>query len=244
MRAQSLFHSTKQMDTLKAILQDRFFWPRYCLEDVSWIHSRLTHVAFAMTCFCDIPLSRISDHTDYYGRFGLGLTKTWGLKKGLNPIIYLNERSPLRGPLYALFRHADHEYGGVGPSAYLNAIELAAYTKPYEGMVRKADSMVLKRFYDESEWRYVPHDIYAGTDHFYDTIEHPKRNRLSELDAETRKHPLKFTIDDIKYIFIPTKHHISDIIAHLYAVFRDVSQDVVASMVTRIVTFEELTEDI
>lgn len=244
MHAQSLFHFTKRIETLKAILQDRFFWPQYCLEDVSWIRSRPGYAAFAMTCFCDIPLSMVSDHTDYYGQFGLGLTKTWGLKNGLNPIIYLNEHSPLKNCLNALFRHADHQYEGVGPTAYLDAIELAAYIKPYHGMVRKGDSEVSKRFYDESEWRYIPHEPYTRTDHFYDTIDHPELNRLAKWDVETRKYPLKFTIDDIKYIFVPIRHNISEIIAHLQAVFAGVSQDVLASMVTRIVTLEELKEDI
>jgi len=171
MRAQSLFHFTRGMDILKAILLDKAFWPRYCLEDVSWIRSRKQHAAFAMVCFCDIPLSKLSNHTACYGLYGLGLAKTWGQINGVNPVLYLNDRSPLKHCLRALFDQADWIYEGAGSAAYLQGIELAAYVKPYEGIARKDGVETAKRFYDESEWRYVPHSLYKDTGHFYDSIE-------------------------------------------------------------------------
>jgi len=91
-RAISLFHFTKSMDVLQTILKEGF-WPRYCLEDVQWQgHDTYEFVAYPMVCFCDIPISRISEHVGFYGSYGIGLTKQWGIKNNLNPVFYFSAR--------------------------------------------------------------------------------------------------------------------------------------------------------
>ena len=77
-RSDTLFHFTKNINTLKNILQNGF-WPRYCLEDFNWYNAELGYIAYPMVCFCDIPLSRINEHVKFYGDYGIGLTKNWGL---------------------------------------------------------------------------------------------------------------------------------------------------------------------
>ena len=87
-KSDNLFHFTKTLDVLKLILQ-KGICPRYCLEDFEWFGSEIhKQIAFPISCFCDIPLSRISEHTDFYGNFGVGLTKDWGLRNGLEPVAY------------------------------------------------------------------------------------------------------------------------------------------------------------
>ena len=80
-KSDNLFHFTKTLDILKSILKNRIY-PRFCLEDIEWCGlSPDKFLAFPMSCFCDIPLSRLSEHTDFYGNYGIGLTKDWGVKK-------------------------------------------------------------------------------------------------------------------------------------------------------------------
>ncbi len=49
-----------------------------------------------MTCFCDLPLSNTYKHLEEYGGYGIGLTKDWGKSKGLSPILYVHDNSPLK----------------------------------------------------------------------------------------------------------------------------------------------------
>ena len=91
-KSNSLFHFTKSSDILKSILKNGIY-PRFCLEDAEWYVNRSEeHAAGAMSCFCDIPLSRITEHTNFYGQYGVGLTKQWGVKNGLNPVIYFPKK--------------------------------------------------------------------------------------------------------------------------------------------------------
>ena len=71
--ANTLFHFTRDMDTLLSILRSKFY-PRLCLEQkiVPTLDLRL---AIPMVCFCDIPLSQISEHTEMYGEYAIGIKK-------------------------------------------------------------------------------------------------------------------------------------------------------------------------
>src|SRR5215467_12077450 len=93
--ANSLFHFTPTLINLTSILKN-YFYPRYCLE--SWtvifetsqdlLLDRTLEFAFPMTCFCDIPLSQITNHSNIYGKYAIGLTKDWGMKNKINPVLY------------------------------------------------------------------------------------------------------------------------------------------------------------
>jgi len=87
----TLFHFTKTKENLLGILQDTFH-PRYCLEKFG-VGDMETEAAIPMVSFCDIPLSQIKNHLKIYGRYGLGLSKRWAKKRGLNPVLYLRKKS-------------------------------------------------------------------------------------------------------------------------------------------------------
>lgn len=42
-------------------------------------------------CLTDIPLDKISKHTEKYGKFGIGLSKDWAIKNGAQPVIYVDK---------------------------------------------------------------------------------------------------------------------------------------------------------
>lgn len=92
----SLFHYTKEVSDLKSILENGLK-PNYCKEDFSETPIN-KFIALPMLCFCDIPISRAStfrqgkDDTGY-GNYALGLTKEWGIKNNINPILYISNGS-------------------------------------------------------------------------------------------------------------------------------------------------------
>lgn len=93
-KSENLFHFTKSVDYLKNILGNGFL-PRYSLEDTQAFDIGLDYIGYPMVCFCDIPISRISEHTAFYGGYGLGMTKEWGLKNGLQPLLYASRGGKL-----------------------------------------------------------------------------------------------------------------------------------------------------
>src|SRR5947208_5900132 len=99
-RTHSLFHFTEELVSLQNILSTGVFWPRYSLEDLSWTSGKPFNVAFPIVSFCDIPISRIGEHTAYYGDYGVALTQDWGKQSGLNPLLYMNEKSAFARELH------------------------------------------------------------------------------------------------------------------------------------------------
>jgi hypothetical protein len=89
----SLFHFTKSLSALKGILIDKFKLS-YCRENYQLDYQE--HIGhYPMVTFCDIPLSLARDQIGKYGSYAIGLTKEWGIKNKLNPVVYLEKHSQL-----------------------------------------------------------------------------------------------------------------------------------------------------
>ncbi len=171
--AQTLFHFTK-FQHLKGIIKERAFLPRLSFETFMNIEDYI--VAYPMVCFCDIPLSQIYSHAINYSRNGIGLSKDWGVKKGLNPVFYLQKESfPTKiiqegcNSIFAKTKKLDNKKIAVdfnNPLFLQKFMDLSAYYKPRIGKTwNKEYNCFLKYktgadrktdFYDEREWRYVP----------------------------------------------------------------------------------------
>lgn len=91
-RTSSLFHYTKELDTLKRILAEGLK-PNYCEETFSILDNPDLIVGIPMVSFCDIPLTRITNFREKYGKYAIGLSKEWGLKNGINPVFYATPNS-------------------------------------------------------------------------------------------------------------------------------------------------------
>ncbi len=165
----TLFHFTGKREYLENILE-RGFYPRYCTEDLSMFTSAFGEgvesfeFGIPMVCFCDIPLSKVKEHVSIYKGYGIGCTKAWGIEHGVTPLVYVkptsetvlgiqNALSSLRN-LSNISEENGLQVGKVGSSL----MRLMKYIKPYEGRFEHNGQIFeKKRFYDEREWRYVPH---------------------------------------------------------------------------------------
>lgn len=88
----SLFHYTDSIDILVKILSEGFKGS-YCKEVFSY-NNQSVNVYVPKISFCDIPLTTFTNYSTY-GKFGIGLSKEWGIKKKLNPVLYLEKNSYL-----------------------------------------------------------------------------------------------------------------------------------------------------
>jgi hypothetical protein len=86
--ANTLFHFTPTRENLLSILTHKFY-VRYSLEIFDTIlEEEGSELVIPMTCFCDIPLSQIKNHTKAYGNYAIGLSKDWGIKNKVSPVHY------------------------------------------------------------------------------------------------------------------------------------------------------------
>ena len=92
--ANILCNYMKKIEYLKNILKNMAFIPRYFEEKLFYLNlSKIQSISFPMTCFCDIPLSKVAMHIENYGTYGIALDKKIHIEKDIQPIQYVNENS-------------------------------------------------------------------------------------------------------------------------------------------------------
>ncbi len=190
-KSSTLFHFTKSIDYLKSILSEGLE-PRYCLEDSRYLGHGQDHIGSPMVCFCDIPISRLSDHTSFYGDYGIGLTKNWGLKNKVEPIIYSTDTGAVPDVIKYLLSIVEFDDKEKDDLLNRNFNRLIPRVKPLEGRMVVGGEFIEKDFYQESEWRFVPDDFHMA---FEDKDEF--QEKLDEYNDLVKQHTLKFTPSDI-----------------------------------------------
>jgi len=242
----SLFHFTSCLSNLLGIL-DNTFYPRYCYEEFELTAETKSfmHNAIPMVCFCDIPLSQLMNHIGTYGKYGLGMRKEWGIRSGLNPVVYFNRNSNMANNL----RQALLQFVRSNSARVL--AETLMYLKPYEGILYRSGRVTKKdvRFYDEREWRYVPATRVMEKNQLELAISEDVYRRLEQLADANRKLErdetrLSFNADDIKYIIIGDEQEINQMIGKLREIKGNrYDSDTIDRLASRIITVEQIEND-
>jgi Putative abortive phage resistance protein AbiGi, antitoxin len=242
--ANVLFHFTKSLENIVDILKSGFY-PHYCPE---YLFGRLQAKAASagmppaqaapMVCFCDLPLSLIRRHLDGYGHFGIGLAKRWGIKNGVSPVFYTHEQSqtfkPLSNRNWVAWREKD--------TTAMNELRLlSAYMKPIRGTAwRDGKTQQNVHFYDEREWRYVPH-LPVGEHLFLSRDEYTDKTKVETLHASFKqKYNLPICPDDIQYLIVPDDGFILKLVKHLGTLY---GPDDAIIVTTAIMTTDCITDD-
>lgn len=239
--ANTLFHFTGTKENLISILQNGFY-PRYNLENPFCLDEG--SFTFPIVCFCDIPLAQIQNHSGKYGEYALGLTKKWGKKKGVCPILYTNINSIFDDNLARILYFFDgtplqnSEY----KTKLLNLLySIISYIKPYEEIKDKQNI----RYYDEREWRYfiridgqdVFNDVYLSKEDFKDSAKKDAAN------DRMIKYKLDFEPKDINYIIVPTDSEALQIMDEVRNIKGAFPYNDVKLLTTRIISMERIKED-
>lgn len=213
--ANILCNYMKKSSYLEKALQSMAIKPRYVEEIIDYLGlMNLYSISFPMSCFCDIPLSKVNDHMEKYGSYGIAFEKNKVLKQNVQPIIYLNSESAYgRDYINALHQLIEREEPVDKSLEFLPDFLLSVmmYTKPISGKMRvkENDESVIKPFYfrDECEWRYIPTDIPNDMDRVLTTTWNNDngRERFSNALTKYKKSWFNFAVDDIVYLIVPNE---------------------------------------
>lgn len=246
-----LFHFTDK-DSLFKILESTFK-PSYSKEYIEGIKTK-KEFAVPMVSFCDLKLSELKDHIDKYGNYGIGLNKSWALKNGLNPVMYINKNSHFInnlidgiGEIYRTINGIVNEEDVDSLSAaYTNILNTYRFIKNYEGpLTRKGKSIPNYRFAEEREWRYVPPiENHLNFRPFVPLNRINSKDKKRKLNESISQHKLRFSPDDIKYLVVKNDSEINGIIHHLRNTKNRFSPKIIDRLTSRILTSEQIQSDI
>ena len=161
----NLHHFTHSFEVLQSILLNGFY-PHITEEDISFILEYIPNAkaGFPIVCFCDLPSNLLKIHKKRYGNYGLSLSKEWGIKNGINPVMYVSDKNAQVMNYYRNIQQfilnknftdfIDAHKDAYGKQAeeimseyFYNVLCMSAFLRRYE------DENT--RFYDEREWRYL-----------------------------------------------------------------------------------------
>jgi len=200
----------REQNYLNQILQNQAIIPRYVMEPLDYLDlKKFQKICFPMTCFCDIPFSRVSTHMSHYGEYGIGLDKQAMLEKyRIQPIHYINVGSPLADDFKEAFLASTSEhFDGEARKLASYLVSTLMYMKPISGLLDNDEGGKDVYIYqDECEWRFIPSDNFPTGLHLIlkqpETTEKVK-DKYSDV---LKKHPecwIKFEWNEVRYIIVP-----------------------------------------
>lgn len=246
----TLFHFTNK-HALYAILRENFKISYAREKIIGPTTSR--EFAVPMVSFCDLKLSELKYFLNY-GKFGIGLTKEWANSNHLSPVQYVNRHSYIMDNLISgingiynqLKLLHDIKQSTNFNKSYMNVLNMYRYIKNYEGELWRNNNLENEnyRFADEREWRYVPNIDNIDVLPFISISN--IRTKQQKIDYNNRINHLRlsFTPEDIKYLVVEKDSDITDLINHLQDAKSRFSDLILKRLTSRIMTIEQIENDI
>lgn len=249
----TLFHYTNKMDYLIKILENDFS-PRISIENLS---TDITNeIGIPMVSFCDIPLSQVSNHSMTYGKYGIGLTKEWGQRMGITPVMYFHNSANHFKPFNIATDKLKSDIYGIEPQysfeMYSHIMYITWFHKLYEGLMWKDNKYMEKKFYDEREWRYIPSlgSMYDSGITKMSYFDEDVKKLKHDIDFKEminielgKEFKLKFTPNDIKYLIVDKETEILKMISRVKKLKHKYGEDEIHLLITRIVSMESIEND-
>jgi hypothetical protein len=260
----TLFHFTTKLKDLESILINKFKLS-YCKEEIHFSKTK-SESYFPMVTFCDIPLSLAKDHIRKYGNYAIGLSKDWGIKNKLNPVIYVEKNSLIAEDLEEakkllrsivdkrkiIYKEKSEEWRPfhlldqeINKLSYVN-LNILRYCKNYIGNLERNNKVINNyRFYDEREWRFIPNwdnnEVKGILDKKeYEDYRGDKKSPKPLINNIT----LKFNANDIKYIIVKSEKDIPKMIRIISSVNNLIeNKDEADILSSKILTIDQLNQD-
>lgn len=250
--ANSLINFMRRREYLEMILRNMAIIPRYYIEYVDYLNiDTMPRVAFPMTCFCDIPLNKLSSHIEFYGKYGIGLDKEgWGIKKGIQPVKYVNPESDLLKDFIEAFTLALDNKIKIPEECmplkdYL--VSELVYMKPIKGVMDRSGVEKSRIFKDECEWRYIPRITESMEIPLIlplSVVNNAATSAYSEVLKAHQETWLDFKVDDIKYIVVPNEQENTAMIDFIYNELENLTNSTRLQLISKLFVMDRFQEDI
>jgi len=269
-RTSSLFHYTKDLDTLKSILKEGIC-PNYCKEEYP-SQNQCMIIGIPMVSFCDIPLKQTAVFRERYGNFAIGLDKEWGIRNGINPILYVANTNifnsvSLVESYKRILQEENAKNGGDSQGITLNlkpgpipelvtfirmqqmnyaSLYLLGFLKPYF-IPRNG---ITQCNYEENEWRYIllEHEDIPWWWNEKDYMAWRGNGNKPAASEKMKEAGLKFSLEDIRWILIPDDESKKELIEHIMSrstlCGSELSDNDKAVICSRIMSFEAIELDV
>lgn len=237
--ANTLFRFFKEPKYLFEALKRRALIPRYYGENVDYLNIGFRQIAYPMVCFCDITVHRLGDHMSLYGGYGIAFSKEWGIKKGIQPLEYVNSNSILCKDFSAAFSAAMQAEEESPAVDFL--LTQMLFMKPIEGTMPRDKGEIKKNFTDECEWRYVPHVSALGLPPALTDSEIAGVGVLNATLSDNECCWLHFDYTDVKYIILQNEEDFSALCDVIDAVVDD--EIVRRKLFSKVILWSEARED-
>ncbi|CAJ1799084.1 hypothetical protein OPFLODJI_01329 [Aeromonas hydrophila] len=238
----SIIHYTGSYKALTSILEEGFK-VKYCLEKL-YLHDEVSNAAHPMVSFCDIPLSDSTQHFSAYGKYGIGLSKEWAIKNGVNPVIYIDRNSLFAKSIEGLIKERRRDDSNLTEQQKGEILRIKSYAKNYSGeLTRKNVKKNDYKFYDEREWRLVPGAEDLNNTSFSISASYYKRDKdkQNEKLANIR---ISFDAQDISYIIVKDTSQILSMVNFLRTTYSSrCTADELDILLTKICSTEQIMQD-
>jgi hypothetical protein len=210
----SIIHYTDTIDKLQSILKEGFSI-KYCEETLEMEKGTKALAAHPMISFCDIPLSNSYKHFDAYGRYGIGLSKQWANKLGINPVLYIDKDSSIGKTLANFIKERRNSATNLTEKQRSDILRIKCFAKNYSGRLkRKSVDIKDYRYYDEREWRLVPEKTELRGASFSIKLSDYKKDK-DKYNQKIANLRFTFEASDISYIIVDKTAEILDVISNL-----------------------------
>lgn len=239
-QANTLFNFVSERKWLFDAIEKKYLNPFYCEEDISYLHIPTKKIAIPMKCFCDIRLSRLDYHMNFYGGYGIGFNKEWGLERGIQPVQYINpdsEFAKLISETANMLIRNEVETDEISENLKSMFTFELFYLKPYSGELknRKTSEVSMKCFEDENEWRYIPNMEKLGMPQTFSEGNFVNQKQIDEYNetiAKTDSVSIKFEYSEIKYIVLENETDFFDFSNYLKSCgIKETDRDILKSKV-------------
>jgi hypothetical protein len=216
----SIIHYTDTINKLESILKEGFAI-KYCSEKLFIEEDVSSLAAHPMVSFCDVPLSQAYRHFDTYGKYGIGLSKTWANSKGINPVLYLDKDSSISRTIGQLIIERRKSKTNLTSKQKSDILRIKCFAKNYSGPLKRESIHIRNyRFYDEREWRLVPDDSELQGASFSISLSNYEddKDKYNKTISSLR---FEFEAEDISYVIVDKTREIPRIIKVIRDVYGD-----------------------
>lgn len=218
----TLFNFTDNIDYLIDNLNNGI----YCHNTYEKLPIKNNGYRVPMACFCDIPLSLIKEHFDWYGRYGIGLKRSYARKNGVKPVWYVTSENNLVKNIVKNKNISEYERKHLVP-----------YLKQFMGnqFYQKEQRNKRKKFYDEREWRYIPDN--SKVELFFGL-----KSQKSIHKAVQNGERLKLDLNEIEYIIIEKEDDFEKMLTELKKISKK-NNVKYEKLISRIITARQIEKD-